>query len=66
MSDFTKGVISFFLAIGAIVLLFSYLGRSWVYSDQYKNGLMLSCQSNGYTWGDCFNVIHGNKDAFDK
>jgi len=65
MNDFWKGVIIFFLVLGAVVVFFNYIGRASVYNDNYKTSLMSACQTNGYTWGQCYNVIHGSKDAFD-
>lgn len=53
---------TFFVVLTGICLF----GRAGVYLDQYKAGLMQNCQSNGYTWGDCYNVIHGNQDSFTK
>jgi hypothetical protein len=66
MSDFWKGVWCWFLAMVTIVVVFGYLGRAWVYNDSWKAGMMQECQSTGYTWGECFNVLHGHKDNFDK
>lgn len=66
MSDFWKGVIIFFLALYAVCTLFDYLGRSIVYAENHKDQMMQTCQTNGYTWGECFNVIHGDQSAFNK
>jgi hypothetical protein len=66
MNDFWKGVIIWVIGAISVVILFNYLARALVYEDQYKAGIMTSCQSNGYTWGECYNVIHGDQSAFQK
>lgn len=54
--------------LGAISAGFivSWFGEAVVYTDQFRNAEIVTCQQNGYTWGECWNVIRGDKNAFDK
>jgi hypothetical protein len=66
MNAYWANVLTTIIAVLVLWFLFFFFGRAWVYEDQYKAGLMSACQSNGYTWGECYNVIHGNQDSFTK
>lgn len=66
MSDFWKGTCVWVMGMLTAMAIFSYLGTAWTYNDNWKAGLMQSCEQNGYTWGECYNVLHGRKDSFDK
>lgn len=66
MNEFTKNIIVFVCAVVVVIGLFHYIAKVSVYNDAHRDSLMSSCQQNGYSWGDCYNVIHGNNDAFSK
>lgn len=66
MTDFWEGIVIFLCGLGVVFLLVGWTGRAIVYNDNYRTELMQSCQNNGYSWGDCYNVIHGDQEAFTK
>ena len=65
-NHFWKGVMGWMWITIAICIFVSWIARAVIYSDGVKDQLMISCVNNGRTWGDCYNVIHGDKSDFEK
>lgn len=44
-------------ALATLCIAMIFLGRSIVYSDRITEQRLDECVRNGYTWGECHNVI---------
>ena len=64
MNDFTKGMLVWAAGVVTFVLFFYCVGRASVYVDNLRTQRIAECKANGYTWGECWNVIAGAQDAF--
>lgn len=66
MRDFKKGIIIWLCGVISVITALEYVARAQLYADKIHTERIAECQANGYSWGECWNVLIGNKEAFDK